>query len=48
MRKEAQDCLRQAEEDLLTAELNIKIERYYASVFFSQQCAEKALKATCI
>lgn len=45
MRREAKDCLRQAEEDLITAQANIKIERYYASVFFSQQCAEKALKA---
>jgi len=48
MRREAQDCLRQAEEDLITAEVNIKVERFYASVFFSQQCAEKALKAGCI
>lgn len=48
MRRETGDCLRQAEEDLITAKLNIEIKRYYASVFFSQQCAEKALKAGCI
>jgi HEPN domain-containing protein len=48
MRREAKDSLRQAEEDLITAKLNIEIERYYASVFFSQQSAEKALKAECI
>lgn len=37
--------LLQAEEDLKTAELLLEHGRYYASVFFSQQTAEKALKA---
>lgn len=32
-------------EDLETANVIIKTKRYYASVFFSQQAAEKALKA---
>jgi HEPN domain-containing protein len=45
MRKEASDWLEQAKEDFKTAKLNIKIKRYYASVFFSQQAGEKALKA---
>ena len=35
----------QALEDLKTAEVLIDADRYYASVFFSQQAAEKALKA---
>ncbi len=37
--------LEQAREDLDTAEANRQIKKYYASAFFSQQCAEKALKA---
>lgn len=45
MRKEIRDCWRQSEEDLETARVNIETKRYYASVFFSQQAAEKALKA---
>jgi HEPN domain-containing protein len=45
MRAEVLNCLRQAQEDFITAKVNIDTERYYASVFFSQQCAEKALKA---
>jgi HEPN domain-containing protein len=45
MREEAKNCWRQAEEDLITAQANIRVSRYYASVFFSQQAAEKALKA---
>jgi HEPN domain-containing protein len=39
------DLIRQAEEDFKTADLNIGIKRYYASVFFAQQSAEKILKA---
>ncbi|RDD52830.1 MAG: HEPN domain-containing protein [Candidatus Korarchaeota archaeon NZ13-K] len=35
----------QALEDLKTAEILLKVGRYYASVFFAQQAAEKALKA---
>lgn len=45
MREESRLWFRQAEEDAITAEQNIKIERFYASAFFSQQAAEKALKA---
>ena len=37
--------LLQAGEDLKTAELLLEHGRYYASVFFSQQTTEKALKA---
>lgn len=32
-------------EDLETARVNIETKRYYASVFFSQQAADKGLKA---
>ncbi len=45
MRREAQDWLTQAREDFKTALVNLKNGRYYASVFFSQQAGEKALKA---
>lgn len=45
MREEVIDMWTQAKEDYLTAKRIIDIERYYASVFFSQQTAEKALKA---
>lgn len=45
MRRETADWWAQAAEDLKTAELNIGIQRYYASVFFAQQAGEKALKA---
>ena len=45
MREESKNWWLQALEDLKTAEVNIKTERYYASVFFSQQAADKALKA---
>jgi HEPN domain-containing protein len=45
MREESHNWWLQALEDLETAEANIEIKRYYASVFFSQQAAEKALKA---
>ena len=34
----------QSEEDLATARSNLESGRYYASAFFSQQAAEKALK----
>lgn len=45
MREEIQNTWIQSEEDLKTAELIIEVGRFYASVFFSQQAAEKALKA---
>lgn len=45
MRKETLKWLRQAEEDLKTAEACAKAERLDASAFYSQQAAEKALKA---
>ncbi|ACS34619.1 Nucleotide-binding protein, containing HEPN domain [Thermococcus gammatolerans EJ3] len=45
MRNEARLLWEQALEDLKTAEALIDVKRYYASVFFSQQAAEKALKA---
>lgn len=45
MRQEAQDLLIQAERDLLTAQHLHEAGDYYASVFFSQQSSEKALKA---
>ena len=35
----------QALEDFDTAEKLLEVEKYYASVFFSEQAAEKALKA---
>ena len=44
MREEAKLWLGQADEDFITAKKNIEIKRFYASVFFSQQAAEKALK----
>jgi len=45
MREEAANNWAQAQEDLETARVLLEAERYYASVFFSQQAAEKALKA---
>lgn len=45
MRKEVENCWRQAQEDYKTARINADVGRYYASVFFCQQSAEKALKA---
>jgi HEPN domain-containing protein len=45
MREEIRNTWMQSEEDLRTAELIIEVGRFYASVFFSQQAAEKALKA---
>ncbi|MFA4647432.1 HEPN domain-containing protein [Pyrococcus kukulkanii] len=45
MREEARLLWEQALEDLKTVEVLIDADRYYASVFFSQQAAEKALKA---
>jgi len=45
MREEVADNWAQAQEDLHTARVLLETERYYASVFFSHQAAEKALKA---
>jgi len=45
MREEVRRLWLQALEDLKTAEILLEAERYYASVFFAQQAAEKALKA---
>lgn len=45
MREEVIYFIEQALEDFETARLNIDIQRYYASVFFSQQAGEKALKS---
>ncbi len=48
MRAEAQRWMEQAQYDLDTAKANYQIKKYYASAFFSQQAAEKALKAFAI
>jgi len=45
MRQEIQDEWRQSQEDLITARVLRDSGRYYASVFFCHQAAEKALKA---
>ncbi len=45
MREEVRRMWLQALEDARTAEALLEAGRYYASVFFSQQAAEKALKA---
>ncbi|PXF51335.1 MAG: hypothetical protein C4B55_02775 [Candidatus Methanophagaceae archaeon] len=44
MRKEVSRLWEQALEDFDTAEKLLEVEKYYASVFFSEQAAEKALK----
>ncbi|BCZ87941.1 HEPN domain-containing protein [Thermus thermophilus] len=45
MRPEAENLLAQAREDLITAKVLLDAGRYYATAFFAQQAAEKALKA---
>ena len=45
MQKEVKDWLDQAKADLKTSKDMIKTNNYYASVSFSQQAAEKTLKA---
>jgi len=45
MRAEIRIWWDQATADLRTAEVNLRADRYYASVFFAQQAVEKALKA---
>jgi len=44
MRRESARLWEQAREDLDTADKLLSVEKYYASVFFSEQAAEKALK----
>lgn len=45
MRKEIDYWFEQAKADLKSATDLLKTENFYASVFFSQQAAEKSLKA---
>lgn len=45
MREEVRRLWFQAIEDLRTSEILLEVRRYYASVFFAEQAAEKALKA---
>lgn len=45
MKGETEKWLRKAEEDLGTAEDCMKCKRFQATAFFSQQAAEKSLKA---
>ena len=45
MNKNVQDWVEQYQADLKTARDNITLKNYYASVNFSQQAAEKALKS---
>lgn len=45
MRTEVAQWLKQAEEDLITARAMLQTERFYAAAFYSQQAAEKGLKA---
>jgi len=45
MRKEVLDWLNAAEDDLNTARLLFENNVFYASAFYSQQAAEKALKS---
>lgn len=48
MQKEVQDWLEQAKADLKTSKDMITTQNYYARVSFSQQAAEKALKAVLV
>ena len=45
MTSEIENWWKQSQEDIGTAEDNIKVKRYHASSFYSQQAVEKALKA---
>lgn len=45
MREETKNWLTQAEMDLDAAKGNLEIKKYFVAAFFSQQCAEKALKS---
>lgn len=44
MRKEIENWWKQSLEDFDTAKINFSAKKYYASAFFCQQSAEKALK----
>ncbi len=46
--KEESLWLKQAKEDLKTAQANLKLKIYYAAAFFAHQSAEKSFKAVCI
>lgn len=46
MREEVRRLWLQALEDLRTSEVLLEAGRYYTSVFFAEQAAEKALKAS--
>ena len=48
MKEEVGKWLKQARADLKTARNSLKSKDYYASVFWSQQTAEKSLKAVII
>ena len=43
--EESQKWMAQAKADFSTAKANLQVKKYYASVLFSQQAIEKALKA---
>ena len=45
MKQEIKYWIKQAEDDLDSAEKNIDIKKYYVSSFLSQQSVEKSLKA---
>ena len=45
MRPEAQAWWKLSQDDLMTADVNLCPDRYYACAFFCQQSVEKALKA---
>ena len=45
-KNEINDWISQANEDLETAEYNLKGKKYKAAVFFCQQAAEKAIKSS--
>ena len=45
MRREAEEWVRQAQEDMLAVHSNIREEKYSWACFIAQQAAEKALKA---
>jgi HEPN domain-containing protein len=48
MKLETKRWLAQAEEDFLTAQVNLKGQRFYVVALFAQQAAEKVLKALII
>ena len=48
MKEEVNLWLRQSEKDFEVAEKNFKINEFYSAVFWSQQSAEKGLKAVYI